>query len=1039
MIQTGEGYNPFPTVRSPDALISFEVIPKALIKENITVETAASAKMGAADRTVNGVADLGAKYGTLERFGWKLDGSCSLIPSSGAETGFWTEAVSGSDGIFSDPIKFRYEWDAPIDTFGWTFHFDAPGMIRASQVRAEWFDANGNALGEIEGHTEGSGRRLHMHVMAGIEPVQDLHWKDHPWAPGAGKNLYNKEDGASAFYYYNSTQKIRSSDNAKSVVIPCEPNTTYTASKEPGERFSVCYTKTTPANGVTAYGAIINNTAAAITITTGEDAAYLVVYVWLSGTDTATLDDMLDTVQIEKSDHATPYEPYSNICPITGWTAATVNWRGGNIFTEDGASVGYRIDSDGTIIEAPYWMVTDYIDVSAYDGVVAHEFKGPEPWITTWYKMNLYDADKTYLETIIADRQAADGEWLDHYYDTNGAAFIRFECYQGYGNLSTLEAAHTVVTDWSSAAGTVYGGSVDVMNGLLTVTHGQIASYDGETLPGKWISDRDVYSPAEYNDITSTLSFERGGISGEVGDTISMTTTTTWQRTSFVPEPGKKYRIVVTKRANLANDTSYIYAVDEQGVILKQFINIPMRSPGGIETAVVSFDSGDKLVYVKAEYGGTLTVEEINGGIPTTGAQVVYELAEPLLYELTPSDIWTTVEGGTVAADCGPAEVEYIPEDDAVIASDGNGGWSIQQFAADYCAVEFTFYGTNEPFRMLRLVEVDFGISRRFSADSVTDMRIVYGTSIDASAFPAKELTFTFDNSDGEFNVLSPAGVYQYWRNGQVLRAKVKIGNEIVNMGMFTESTAEIGKNRLLVKVRAHDQCYHMDRQKYYPDQTILAHQSVTLKTAVEDVLAGYDLKVNYNGLENELVSCRVNENHPKRAIIRYLAQAARASVWIDRENTLQFRRFAQPSADDAVSEITADELYDWSGVSIAEEFSGCVLTVERELEETESGVGMSYTYTSGESEDTGTNTASYENPCIAPGQEQAVCDWLLAAANWRKKYAVKNRCDPAVEIGDALVIEDAFHNDDAAIVTGLDVSFNGVLSCVTEAEGVIG
>ncbi len=43
-------------------------------------------------------------------------------------------------------------------------------------------------------------------------------------------------------------------------------------------------------------------------------------------------------------------------------------------------------------------------------------------------------------------------------------------------------------------AGTVYGGTLDVTTGLLTVTHGQIASYAGETLPGTWISDRDVYA-----------------------------------------------------------------------------------------------------------------------------------------------------------------------------------------------------------------------------------------------------------------------------------------------------------------------------------------------------------------------------------------------------------------------------------------------------------------------------------------------------------------------------------------------------------------
>lgn len=41
---------------------------------------------------------------------------------------------------------------------------------------------------------------------------------------------------------------------------------------------------------------------------------------------------------------------------------------------------------------------------------------------------------------------------------------------------------------------TVYGGTVDVVTGTLTVTHGEIAAYNGEALPGEWISDRDVYA-----------------------------------------------------------------------------------------------------------------------------------------------------------------------------------------------------------------------------------------------------------------------------------------------------------------------------------------------------------------------------------------------------------------------------------------------------------------------------------------------------------------------------------------------------------------
>ena len=41
---------------------------------------------------------------------------------------------------------------------------------------------------------------------------------------------------------------------------------------------------------------------------------------------------------------------------------------------------------------------------------------------------------------------------------------------------------------------TVYGGELDWDTGELTITHGLIESYNGETLPGEWISDRDVYA-----------------------------------------------------------------------------------------------------------------------------------------------------------------------------------------------------------------------------------------------------------------------------------------------------------------------------------------------------------------------------------------------------------------------------------------------------------------------------------------------------------------------------------------------------------------
>ena len=47
---------------------------------------------------------------------------------------------------------------------------------------------------------------------------------------------------------------------------------------------------------------------------------------------------------------------------------------------------------------------------------------------------------------------------------------------------------------WQTEAGTVYGGTVNPVTGKLIVTDAEIESYNGETLPSTWISDRDVYA-----------------------------------------------------------------------------------------------------------------------------------------------------------------------------------------------------------------------------------------------------------------------------------------------------------------------------------------------------------------------------------------------------------------------------------------------------------------------------------------------------------------------------------------------------------------
>lgn len=59
---------------------------------------------------------------------------------------------------------------------------------------------------------------------------------------------------------------------------------------------------------------------------------------------------------------------------------------------------------------------------------------------------------------------------------------------------SQLELHHADDTEEIQLGATYYAGTVDVVSGDGSATWGYIASYNGESLPGEWLSDRDAYA-----------------------------------------------------------------------------------------------------------------------------------------------------------------------------------------------------------------------------------------------------------------------------------------------------------------------------------------------------------------------------------------------------------------------------------------------------------------------------------------------------------------------------------------------------------------
>lgn len=124
----------------------------------------------------------------------------------------------------------------------------------------------------------------------------------------SSKNLYDKNIPSAGGYI--SGNIYLNSDIAKSIILECDSNETYTVSKIVSARFTVACYENKPVANATTTNYKNNNSGASITITTGENDKYLVIYYYLSSSDTLTEEEIRESIQVEKGTTATEYKPY---------------------------------------------------------------------------------------------------------------------------------------------------------------------------------------------------------------------------------------------------------------------------------------------------------------------------------------------------------------------------------------------------------------------------------------------------------------------------------------------------------------------------------------------------------------------------------------------------------------------------------------------------------------------------------------------------------------------------------------------------------
>ena len=128
-----------------------------------------------------------------------------------------------------------------------------------------------------------------------------------------GKNLFDKNNVNILNAKYGTGNLITADDNERMCYIPCKPNTTYTLYhlSTTSMRNSIGTTQIVPAIGVTMEDTVYSSTSPK-TITTNANAKYIVWQFYAMNDTSHTLQEILDSVQIEVGSTATDYEAYTS-------------------------------------------------------------------------------------------------------------------------------------------------------------------------------------------------------------------------------------------------------------------------------------------------------------------------------------------------------------------------------------------------------------------------------------------------------------------------------------------------------------------------------------------------------------------------------------------------------------------------------------------------------------------------------------------------------------------------------------------------------
>lgn len=564
-------------------------------------------------------------------------------PSTGnlpTDTDYWVEiGLLGQKGEPGIGVNLRYTWDSLV-TYNaldvvyynnklWVATIQNTNVTPGTETT--WQTLTGSIV-----TVDNPGNYYVGDLVVDIDPVQDLHGYDSPWPPGGGpNNLFNEASATVYDRYFNSNDIWAYASDSGSYAFPCSPSTTYTLKSNNSDitifRVGYLTSATLPPDSSTnrqIYGVIRNTDNSAVTITTGSDATYLVIQANKSIISVHNVQ-----LQIEIG---TTLDPWSNICPITGWTEATVVRTGANIcggdalnaeiqshqsrtFSETGRYVSIVASSGGTLVDGFFKENTQYTFMFTiyktsgtgsnirvyYTDSTSENIPGVSAAQTKQMRVLVTSAGKTVRNVRVYNSSGTTRLYVDESGIFEGVLTTDdFKPYTG----------QTYSITFPDAAGTVYGGTLDVTNGVLTVTWAMV----------------DLGSISWNVETAATGKFRTG--------TLSSVSAFSGKLPKYT---GDK---ICTCYKN-AGRHDYTYYADASIWYSNSSADYP----------------GNNIIRLGDSTKANMSAADFKTAV--TGQKLCYELNTPVTYQLTPQEVQTLLGQNNLWADTGDIEVEIVERD----------------------------------------------------------------------------------------------------------------------------------------------------------------------------------------------------------------------------------------------------------------------------------------------------------------------------------------------------------------------------------------